>query len=285
MFLFSDGPSMWLLLFIQGMFCVTASLFSLRLLPRWAGMLRRHRLVDERLKGAIGAENVSRYIQADEERGRALMDNISQKQEEVGRNLARRIGNTNEMLRRNNEVMDLLKASVADMSKRLSEMADPAELEKYRRETVRLKEENDNLRKRMDEAESSRLAVSREAAVSPAEEAAEESVPEHEDAKRKSGGDHPMSETFAMAEDDKPDVPETQPKPSEDAEPEAETVADEEPEFVGLAGKPEKEEMETIEKEMETEMLGSLDSDGQEFPEDIEDETDFDESGDVASYW
>ena len=135
---------------VFGILSFVGGIFCMRLLPKWAKLVRNTRLSEERLKGVLGAANISQYIQADEERGRNLMDSISQKQEEVGRNLAKRMDsrwdNTTLLIRKSNEMMEALKSSLADVNKKLASMADPAELERYKREAQRLEKENRMLR-------------------------------------------------------------------------------------------------------------------------------------------
>lgn len=168
----ANGKTVWLAFVVFGLFCFIGSIFCLRLFPKWAKMVRNTRLSEERLKGVIGASNISQYIQADEERGRNLMDSISQKQEEVGRNIAKRMDsrwdNTTLLIRKSNEMMEALRASLADVNKKLASMADPAELEKYKREAQRLEKENRMLRE--SEAQIENTGKEKPAEIAEAEE-------------------------------------------------------------------------------------------------------------------
>lgn len=123
-----------------GMVEAVAAAFCMRLLPRWAEMVREARMGNERLKGVLGSASVSQYIQADENRNRALMESIERKQNDVGLTLAKKIERSDQ------KFTEELQRSLAAMTAKIAAMADPSELEHYKREAQRLEEENRRLK-------------------------------------------------------------------------------------------------------------------------------------------
>ena len=131
------------ILFAGGLMEIITSVFCLRLLPRWSEMVREARMGNERLKGVLGSSSVSQYIQADENRNRTLMESIERKQNDVGITLAKKIERSDQ---KTSVILEDLQRSLAAMTAKIAVMADPSELEKYRREAERLEKENRRLK-------------------------------------------------------------------------------------------------------------------------------------------
>ena len=107
-------------------------------------MIRSFRLLDQRFKGAMGATSVSQYLQADEERNRALMESIEAKQNSIGHNLAERM---NKLQVESEASARETKTSLTQMEKtmqafiaKLDRFTSPLELQQHRSEVEKLNE-------------------------------------------------------------------------------------------------------------------------------------------------
>lgn len=139
------GGLFWAGLFVFGLISLACAFFCFRLLPDWANMIRSFRLLDQRFKGAMGATSVSQYLQADEERNRALMESFEAKQNAIGHNLAERM---NKLQSENEENSRQTNASIEQMTRTMKAFMDkmdrftsPLELQQHRAETQKLMEE------------------------------------------------------------------------------------------------------------------------------------------------
>lgn len=134
-----------------GLIGIVASSFSMNLLPAWAELIRETRLMNEKMSGIIGSASVSQYIQADEERNKALIESIERKQNDVGLNLAKRIDSMKLEINRRVDTSTQLAKSVQDSLKQftdfLSELSSSDNLDRMRIERARLQRENEELRR------------------------------------------------------------------------------------------------------------------------------------------
>jgi hypothetical protein len=134
-----------------GLIGIVASSFSMNLLPAWAELIRETRLMNEKMSGIIGSASVSQYIQADEERNKALIESIERKQNDVGLNLAKRIDSMKLEINRRVDTSTQLAKSVQDSLKQftdfLSELSSSDSLDRMRIERARLQRENEELRR------------------------------------------------------------------------------------------------------------------------------------------
>ena len=134
-----------------GLIGIVASSFSMNLLPAWAELIRETKLMNEKMSGIIGSASVSQYIQADEERNKALIESIERKQNDVGLNLAKRIDSMKLEINRRVDTSTQLAKSVQDSLKQftdfLSELSSSDSLDRMRIERARLQRENEELRR------------------------------------------------------------------------------------------------------------------------------------------
>lgn len=143
-FVLGKGGLFWVALFVFGLISLACACFCFRLLPDWANMIRSFRLLDQRFKGAMGATSVSQYLQADEERNRALMESIEAKQNSIGHNLAERM---NKLQVESEASARETKTSLTQMEKtmqafiaKLDRFTSPLEMQQHREEVEKLSE-------------------------------------------------------------------------------------------------------------------------------------------------
>lgn len=141
---FGQGGIFWAGLFVFGLISLACAIFCFRLLPDWANMIRSFRLLDQRFKGAMGATSVSQYLQADEERNRALMESFEAKQNAIGHNLAERmekLKNESEAnSRQTNANIEQMTKTMKSFMDKLDRFTSPLEVQQHREEAVRLME-------------------------------------------------------------------------------------------------------------------------------------------------
>lgn len=85
--LYGDRWFVWFILAACGLISVSFSIFCMSLFPSWGSLVRRIRLAEARMEGAMSISEINRYEEREDRRGTELKETVTESVGRVGRDL------------------------------------------------------------------------------------------------------------------------------------------------------------------------------------------------------
>ena len=85
--LYGDRWFVWFILAACGLISVSFSIFCMSLFPSWGSLVRRIRLAEARMEGAMSISEINRYEEREDRRGTEIKETVTESVGRVGRDL------------------------------------------------------------------------------------------------------------------------------------------------------------------------------------------------------
>lgn len=122
--LYGDRWFVWFILAACGLASIAFSVFCMSLFPSWGSLVRRIRLAEARMEGAMSISEINRYEERENRRGSEIKDTVTESVGRVGRDILEtkeRVSNVESGIKgMSQDIKDLVRQAVQDV------MVDPA---------------------------------------------------------------------------------------------------------------------------------------------------------------